>query len=222
MAVEFPILSMRFSLLYTTARQYLIGEVVERWFASAGDAGGVEMLVVTDTPYHPAVSYPENVVFLVNPGRQDCVTGWNLAAAHAKGDVFIQVSDDLYPPKNWDASIAPSIRRFTAHRPDVVLNLLDERMQASCTFHPVLTRAAYDKLGYLYPSEFESMFCDNWFTAYHQKYSQFGVSRERFWNHMHRTTHKVTVDDVMRRHESPERYARGRAVLDKYIVEHAL
>jgi hypothetical protein len=66
------------------------------------------------------------------------------------------------------------------------------------------------------------MFCDDWFTAYHKKYSQFGVSRERFWSHMHRTTHKVSVDDVMRRHESPERYARGRAVFEKYIVEHAL
>lgn len=213
---------MKLSLLYTTARHHLIPGVIQRWRDSAGDFSRVEMLVVTDSRYQPAEAYPENVRFLVNDGRRDCVTGWNLAAAQSTGEVLVQVSDDLFPPKNWDVSIDEAMRRFMSDRPDVVLNLLDERMQYGFAFHPVLSRAAYDKLGYLYPPEFESMYCDNWFAAYHRKYSRFEVSRDRFWSHAHRTTHAVEVDDVMLRHESPERYARGRAVLEKYLREHGL
>jgi hypothetical protein len=213
---------MKISLLYTTARRQLIPEVTRRWHDSAGDWPNVEMLVVTDEPYEPAEPMPENVHRIVNTGRRDCVTGWNLAAARATGDIFVQVSDDLYPPRNWDVSIVGAMRQFTRTRPDVVLNLLDDRKLAAYALHPVLTRAAYEKLGYLYPPEFESMYCDNWFSAYHRKYSGFEISRDRFWSHLHHTTHQVAEDEVMRRHEAPERYARGRATLEKYLREHGL
>lgn len=211
---------MDISLLYTTARTHLISEVLERWLGSAADPGRLEIVVVTDDP--TGRESHGNIRYLVNTGRRDCVTGWNLAAANAVGDVLVQVSDDLFPPPAWDSEIIEIISNLTKEQPDVVLNLLDDRNCEEVIYHPVLTRAAYEKLGYLYPPEFESMFCDNWFFAYHSKYSLCVVSEERFWTHVHRTTHSVKVDRVMMIHESEDRYRRGRQTLEKYLDLHAL
>ncbi|MDP6675114.1 MAG: hypothetical protein QGH93_09765, partial [Gammaproteobacteria bacterium] len=39
------------------------------------------------------------------------------------------------------------------------------------------------------------------------------IEMECFWNHTHRLTHDVEADDVLLRHESPERYAEGREAI---------
>lgn len=207
------------SLLYTTARPHLIEDVIDRWFA--GGAPNAEMVVVTDDPFPSAADRP-GVRFVTNTGRRDCVTGWNLAARNAGGEIFVQVSDDLFPPAGWHEAMRRIVSDLMQQRRDVVLNLLDERQQLDAVFHPVLTRAAYEKLPSLYPPDFESMFSDNWFCAYHKKYSLYAVSDAVFWHHRHRTTHEVAIDDVMLIHESAERYERGRATFLKYVREHAL
>jgi hypothetical protein len=211
--------SLSISLLYTTARPHLIDQVISRWLTPGME--GVEMIVVTDDPFNSSVVRPD-LHFVVNSGRRDCVTGWNLAAQHAKGDILVQVSDDLFPPNGWNTYILDIVTSMSHTRKDIVLNLLDERQQKNAIYHPVLTRAAYEKLHCMYPSDFESMCCDHWFYAFHKKHSYCAFSNEVFWHHRHRTTHQVEVDDVMRVHESPERYARGRQTFQKYIKEHEL
>lgn len=209
------------SLLYTTARVHLIDEVIERWLTQTTST--IDMVIVTDEPCARTTA-SSAVRFITNTGRRDCVTGWNLAAQMARGDIFVQVSDDLYPPPHWDHTIQEHIHALTeaTGRQDVVLNLLDERQSHSAVFHPVMTRAAYETLKFLYPPDFESMYCDNWFCLFHQKYSGYAVSSFVFWHHRHRVTHDVAIDDVMLRHESTERYQKGLATLNKYMVEHQL
>lgn len=212
---------VKFSLLYTTARLHLIRSVIDRWFDSAQIADNCEMVIVTDTPVLPLLSHKQ-VRFIANTGRQDCVTGWNLAAVHAVGEIFIQVSDDLFPPDRWDEAITKEINCLTASRPDVVLNLMDERQCKTAVYHPVITKEAYNHVGYMYPPEFESMYCDNWFMAYHAKYSLYHVGSTIFWTHIHHRTHNVTVDAVARKHESPARWMRGHQLLMHYANIHQL
>lgn len=212
---------IKFSLLYTTARVELIPSVIKRWCESKRESD-LEMLVVTDEKYTPLDKYAA-VTFLVNDGLKNCVAGWNFAAKYATGEVFIQVSDDLFPPEYWDLNIAKIISMNSEDREDLVLNLLDERMCKSAVYHPVMTKFCYDKLGHLYPADFESMFCDDWYFMYHSKYSKLIQSNEKFWVHKHRTTHEsVIIDKVTLEHESPERYISGRKTLDKYIKIHEL
>jgi hypothetical protein len=209
------------SLLYTTARPQVIDEVVDRWFR--GDSTNIDMVVVTDDPYEPPHRrWP--VRYFKNDGRRDCVTGWNLAAQHAIGDIFIQVSDDLFPPVGWESAIRQKISRLieATQRKDIVLNLLDERRQQTAVYHPVLTKSAYEKTACLYPPDFQSMFCDNWFFLYHRQYSVYEAGTDVFWHHKHRTTHPVEIDEVTRIHEGADRYQNGRATLKKYVVEHKL
>jgi len=207
------------SLLYTTARPHLIEEVVNRWLPF--EKNGIEMVVVTDDPIEFMGVRPD-VHFVVNSGKRDCVTGWNLAAQHSKEDIRVQVSDDLFPPNGWDNAISAMMNKMLDVRKDVALNLMDERQIQNAVYHPVLSRESYERLQYLYPPDFESMYCDNWFFLYHRKYSYYAVSKNVFWEHKHRTTHPVEIDDVMRAHESSERYVNGRETLLKYIKLHNL
>lgn len=209
------------SLLYTTARPHLIEEVIGRWLGGA--FANIEMIVVTDELYNPPCKI-YNCKYVVNEGRRDCVTGWNLAAENSIGSILVQVSDDLYPPPNWDSKIRSLLKNIAdvSGRDDLVLNLLDERRQQDAVFHPVLTRAAYEKNSYLYPRDFQSMYCDNWFFLFHKKYSVYAVSQDVFWSHRHRTTHQVEIDWVTQIHEGAERYQSGLQILNKYIVEHNL
>jgi len=211
--------SKSISLLYTTARTHLIDEVVNRWLPSKKNS--VEMIIVTDDPIDCTDIRPD-VHYAVNTGKRDCVTGWNLAAKQSTGHILVQVSDDLFPPDGWENAIPTMINQMLDVRKDIVLNLLDNRQIKNAVYHPVLTRESYDKLKYIYPPDFESMYCDNWFFLYHRKYSYYAVSNGVFWEHKHRTTHSVEIDHVMRAHESSERYLNGRETLQKYIGLHNL
>jgi hypothetical protein len=211
--------SDKISLLYTTARTHLIERVIDRWINV--DEVDIEMVIVTDSHIKEHYS-PKNLRYFINDGPRNCVTGWNLAAKHSVGDILVQVSDDLIPPKNWAGSIRNVVEQMKKHRPDIALNLLDQICAKTRVHHPVLTRMCYEKTWFLYPPDFESMFCDNWFYAFHKKNSHYATSKTPFWLHEHRTTHNVAVDEVTRKHESPERYQRGKATFLKYVRLHSL
>lgn len=212
---------MFISLIYTTARPHLIDNVISRWFRYSHDENNIEMIIATDEAFNIS-KCKHQITHVINTSRRDCVTGWNLAASIARGDIIIQVSDDLYPPTLWDASIVNDVKKHSTQRSDIVINYLDDRMCQDAIYHPVLTRDSYNHTGYLYPPEFESMYCDNWFYAFHRKYSLLVCSDRQFWTHKHRTTHRVNIDEVTLRHESPQRYSNGYNTLKYYAEKHDL
>ena len=64
------------------------------------------------------------------------------------------------------------------------------------------------------------MYCDYWlFYALAQAGFLKRIEVEPFWNHHHRSTHEVVQDEVMRRHESRERYADGREILVRELTK---
>ena len=170
---------MKISLIYTSARPQQILSILSAWRKRASDWRNIEVVVVTDEPF--SRKFP-NMLCYLNTGRKDCVTGWNLAAAHATGDMLVQVSDDLYPPQDWDSRLSS----ITEDMVDYSLQLPDERGFPSSVFHPVISRGVYEHFGYLYPPDFRSMFCDNWLFAAHARAGFLRRIHEReFWNHRH-------------------------------------
>ncbi|HHQ15182.1 MAG TPA: hypothetical protein ENK16_09130 [Chromatiales bacterium] len=204
---------MKISLLYTSARPQMIPGVLETWKNRAADWSSIEAVVVTDEPFDGSF---QNMVTYTNTGRRDCVTGWNLAASKASGDMFVQESDDLTPPMHWDRkliALAGGAEYFSLHLPD-------ERGLPNCVFHPVISRKVYEHFGYLYPPDFRSMYCDNWlFEAHRHAGFLKQIRASNFWHHRHRTTHAVEADEVLLRHESLERYAEGRKVLVRELAK---
>lgn len=129
---------------------------------------------------------------------------------------MVQVSDDLFPPDKWDERLIAY-----ADKADYFsLFLADERGFEQCVFHPVISRKVYEHFGYLYPPDFQSMFCDMWLYAAH---SHLGFLKQidvgRFWNHIHRTTHEIEIDEVLARHESEDRYAHGEKVMLRELAK---
>lgn len=202
------------SLVYTTARPGIAGEHLRRWHQAADKPDETEVIITVDEPHSIDSPFRKTKV-VVNTGRRDCVTGWNLACQYATGDIFIQVSDDLFPPQHWDSMLDGLIPPLTA------LHISDERGFVTAVFHPVLHRSCWEHFGFLYPPEFESMYCDVWlYWAYSRaKFLRRVDPGHLRFTHVHRTTHDVEWDDVLRRHESVERYARGKAILDRLIEE---
>ncbi len=204
---------MKISLLYTSARPRLILGVLKAWKDRAANWDDIEVVLVTDEPFEGSF---QNMLAYVNTGRRDCVTGWNLAASKASGDMFVQVSDDLTPPQHWDrklTAIAGDAEYYSLHLPD-------ERGLPNCVFHPVISKKVYQYFGYLYPPDFRSMYCDNWlFEAHRHAGFLKQINASNFWHHKHRTTHAVEVDDVLLRHESVERYAEGRRILVRELAK---
>ncbi len=193
---------MKISLLYTTARPWLIPEIAARWRGS-----DIELIVVTDEP----VTHQDGYAYFVNSGPRNCVAGWNLAASKSTGDILVQVSDDTYPPEHW----AERIRAFLERRTEAVLNLLDEDRGTVQCHHPVLTRAAYLKAGCMYPSEFESLWCDNWFHEFHRRHNRYYQSSNVFWA----GTHSGAIQDrVAEAHCNGVRHSRGREVCHRLVA----
>lgn len=198
--------AVKLSLLYTTARPWLISKVANTWLTNVQD---VELLVVTDTPVEHEYQHPM-CYYHVNTGRANCVAGWNMAAQHATGDVLIQVSDDLMPPPVWDSRI----RDWMRDRPMGVLNLLDRNQARAKCHHPVIAIEAYRAVGMLYPPEFESLWCDDWFHAYHSRFSDYYTSDFVFWTH---TSANMIKDGVASKHASFQRHQTGQQLYAELV-----
>lgn len=80
-------------------------------------------------------------------------------------DVVVNGQDDIIPEPGYDAAIR---RHMAAHFPDLdgALHLDDHcaGRDRRCAF-VVMGRAYYDRFGYLYHPGYESVFCDDEFTA---------------------------------------------------------
>jgi hypothetical protein len=82
------------------------------------------------------------------------VANWNAAAALSTGEILIVVADDLTPPQGWDEQVEklpPGNLEWACYVPDTVRG--DGLM---C--HPIISRALYNKRGYIFHPDFFGVF----------------------------------------------------------------
>ncbi len=146
-----------------------------------------------------------------NPGN--CVKGWNLAAQHASGKVLIAISDDFYPIRYWDERILSiSDSQWVNRRHVVMVN--DGYVKDLCTL-PIITKARYDELGYLFYPKYESMYCDTELT-YHA--IQDGImirALHLVFSHYHPDNNMRMKDSVDLAHSNSNRYASGQMLFER-------
>lgn len=118
-------------------------------------------------PENPPVVGPRTKVVWCK-GVKTSTAGWNEAAAESSGKVIIGSADDFLPPQNWDTELLKVI-------PD-----LDSEFVIEVTSGPphdtrrllviyLLSRARYERLGYLLYPEYRGLFVDNEFTEHARK-----------------------------------------------------
>jgi hypothetical protein len=158
---------MKFSILHTSARPDKWEAVYHAWRDAAADPSNVQYILVCDRRWGftelPEFFHDQDKA-VWNTGRRCYVDGVNIAAAYATGDVVIVNADDQFPCEHWDTELAsamagsdPSTDSFVV---EVATNTPAEHERGILVM-PILSRARYEKLGYVVYPAYESMYADN-------------------------------------------------------------
>jgi hypothetical protein len=171
--------------------------------------------IVNAGPNHPTVN-----------GRSSFVDNANCAAAASVGDVLVLATDDLEPPASWDALILQAI----ASRPDLPQRALkDGRRQPEAVLkcsngdarsdardlilHPVMTRARYERQGWVFHPAYSGMYSDNELTIRARIDGVVIEAPQVVFTHRHPDLGTAATDQVYLWQNSREEFARGMETL---------
>lgn len=158
---------------------------------------------VSDTKEHIAkyleLFQEKSTVILSN---NTCVVeATNVACKYSKGNIIIYLSDDFFPPENWDIDLidvfTPYMSRPTLLKVDDCLN----KFTAGILTIPIMNSKLYKKLGYFWHPSYRSMFVDEdlyWVT----KNNGWIIFCEQLkFRHEHHTNKMTNNDETYRRSE---------------------
>lgn len=178
----------RFSILHTSARPDKWRAVYDSWLAAADRPEDVEYVLVVDERWGFKIDPTVNAALQLHMDRwaildaepldkaydlgwdywkkRRCyVEGVNFAAEHATGDILITVADDQFPCEHWDAEIVKALpldggvktNPFVLWAPTGT----PSEFERSIIVMPIISRALYEKWGYVMYPGYESMCADN-------------------------------------------------------------
>ena len=147
-----------------------------------------------------------------NHGPDNNVCQVNVAAHHTRGRLLVGTMDDLFPPEHWDS-------RLIAAVPDIDGEYIvhcgtgspmdDDLINAGC-----ITRARFQRTGYLLYPAYESMYADNDMTEQARADGVVVSAREIVFEHRHPLFGKAEMDAVYAAQNRPKAYEIGAGVLD--------
>ena len=168
-----------FSLIQPTFRKLPEGwrRAAENWCNYCAAPENVEHILVT----HEAVDlghrvFP-NTKYVVNPVAGS-VPSWNAGAKAATGDILIAMADDLMSCPHWDESLglfAPDASKVFE---------VDHEDQDQLLTHPFVTRAYYERFGYLFHPDYNHLMADVEFTAVARASGQLVNARQLHFPHL--------------------------------------
>jgi hypothetical protein len=222
---------LKFSILHTSARPDKWRAVFDAWHKKADNPRDVEYVLVCDRrwgfdrlPNFDAMDFPAfpNARAVWNTGRKCYVDGVNIAAQYGTGDVFIVNADDQFPCEHWDTKLTKAMDHGCAFQNDggnfvveVSTNTTAEHERGILVM-PILSRARYEKYGYvLYPA-YESMYSDNDFCEMAKRDGAIIDARHLVFPHKHPVFDQAQAwDKAYEQQNRKEAYALGQAVLEK-------
>ena len=209
-----------FSICYATRRSWCIKTVVGDWIEKASNRKAVEFIIGVDTDDTESIESAKGVcrhvgnthLFIQPSGPFNCIKAWNATAKMSKGKVLIMVSDDFVPPKDWDSQLV-GLQTNWINEPWVVrVNDCNNSTTNKPFTLPILTRSRYEKLGYVFWPEYESVFSDTEFSDHAKLDGAVIDARTLLFEHLHPTCLKRNPDVVDKVHSSVERWAKGEAI----------
>jgi hypothetical protein len=156
---------MFFSLIHPSRQRLDRAEAAMReWRGNAGGRHPIEYFLSVDEDDTDLEGYRDLAarmqVRLVVGTNRSLVDAVNRAAALTSGDLLIVVSDDFGCPTHWDDALA----EVAGTRRDMAIQIHDGS-SANCLTLPIVGRALYERLGYLYYPGYFSMFADDDLTS---------------------------------------------------------
>lgn len=158
-----------------------------------------------DASVHAFIDYAHGVSVPPPEWASSSVANWNTAAALSSGEILIVIADDLTPPQGWDDQVEklpPGDKEWACYVPDTV-------RQDGLMCHPILSRALYNKRGYVFHPDYFGVFCDNDFTVRTQLECPILQVKGLQWNHDHPSNGTRKEDDIVRHQNSEAAYHYG-------------
>jgi hypothetical protein len=209
-----------FSLCYTSRRPDCLADVVRRWLESAAAPHDVEIVVALDADdvasRAAATNLPPTVRVVIQevvPGN--CVLGWNAAAAQARGLVLIVISDDFFPPPQWDAALL-ALPPKGWPQGEYAVHVRDGDASVIMTIQ-ILTRRRYRRFGFLFYPGYRSMTCDREFTERAYDDGIVIQAPQLLFEHRHWMTGARERDGLDVVHSAPERTTTGRELMQRRL-----
>lgn len=243
-----------FSILHPSARPHKWREIYEAWIGAAAHPENVEYVLCADERWgfdhrqDPDVSCPASLLYPAGEGRpalnkvvwntaRRCyVDSVNIAAKASTGRILIVIADDQYPCDEWDKRIEYAMMRPTSGENEkpaepfgkewvmgVSTGTPDEYARGMMVM-PILSRARYERLGYVFYPEYESMYADNDFCEHANQDGCIIDARHLMFPHRHPLVDNFNSqgmgakpwyqrDEVYAAQNRPEAYELGERIL---------
>lgn len=233
-----------FSILHPSARPDQWRKVYDAWIAAAVHPEDVEYVLCVDerwgfkrqclsAEFHACemasrewweVRERDGLnVEVWNESRRCYVDSVNTAARASTGSILIVIADDQYPCEKWDAALSEAclkgsnVPAFLA--PDYVVSVstgtTDEHKRRVMVM-PILSRARYERLGYVFFPEYESMYADNDFAGHAEQDRCIVDARSLLFPHRHPLVDpSISWDDAYAQQNRGPAYELGKALLDR-------
>lgn len=214
---------MTFSICHTSARPQAWRAVYDAWLANAVDASEVEYLLVCDRRWGfdelPTLRPQDKAMW--NDQRRCYVDGVNIAAAAATGDILIVNADDQFPCADWDFRLLEAVADKGADEPlseaDFVIEVSTDtpaEHEKQILVMPILSRGRYDRFGWVFFSQYSSMWADNDFCAMAKRDGVVIDARHLVFPHKHYLNGQREIDAQDQAHGNLEVYNRGEALFN--------
>jgi hypothetical protein len=188
-------------------------ETAEIWLSSAKRGYDIQYIVslnstdVARSQYITKFSAIPRVT-IVTSDATNMVAASNVAAKEATGEIMILVSDDMFPMWHWDELLMAELDPEQAQ----VLQVHDG-IRSDIVTLPIMTRAAYKKLGYMYHPSYLSMYADNDLAETAKVHGMYKVSQLQF-DHQHYTIGKAPIDETYRKENSKVSFEYGQRTFE--------
>ena len=221
-----------FSILHTSARPDKWRAVYDDWMSKAVHPENVEYVLCVDERWgfnaDTLGRWPTERAALNhavwNTGRRCYVDGVNAAAKASTGRILIVNADDQFAVPGWDEALIRAIDgacgggKWDPTVPDggfviEVSTGTPSEHERGIMVMPILSRARYERLGYVLYPEYESMFADNEFCEHARQDGVVIDARHLMFEHRHWINGRRKSDAVDAAQNAP--MASGRGILER-------
>lgn len=207
---------MRFSLIHPSYGRPVMAKSTYDYWISFARAGYEVEYVLSLNQGDPSIEqykqlFKEDMrTRIVSSAATNMVQATNVAAGMSFGEIIILMSDDMFPPWQWDEALWAEMG---SDKEPVVLQVHDGIRNDIVTI-PIMNRAAFNRLGYIYHPEYLSMFADNDLHETARIHGMLRFSDIRF-EHKHYTVGKSENDATYKHENSSIKYQHGQRVFER-------
>ena len=211
---------MKISLVHPSkGRPEMAINTMKNWVNKSINPQNIEYIFSLDLDDDRLLDYSEQLKYVAIPYQttvndNSClVEAANIGVKQCKGDLIILVSDDFDCPVEWDIDLIRLLPR-DASKPKAILVDDGICLTGDILSLPIINRAMYERLGYIYHPDFFSLFADNALLEVAKKLNGLIDARHLLFQHKHYINGMAEEDATYKHENSKEAYQIGKIAIE--------